>query len=478
MTSKLEAPVAITGRLGIRRRRDEMAHLLEAVGALARAALGQEDSLPAVALRDPSDLEDRLDLALGAEGCDLDEVLARLGEILTATPSSSSPRFVNQLFGGRVPAAVAAEMLVPVHNTSMYTLKAAGALVLVEREVLGRMLAAVGFENGEATMTPGGSLANLVAMVLARHRAAPEVRDAGMGQRRLALYTSQESHYSVRKAAGLLGIGRDSVRMVSTDEAGRMDVERLREQVRDDFGRGWTPFLVAATAGTTVRGAFDPIRDIAGVCRDHGLWLHVDGALGGSFALSPEHRHLLDGSDLADSFAWDAHKMLGVPLSASALLVADRGQLAACLDETADYLYQSDRDDLNPGHRSIQCGRRNDALKIWAAWRHLGDVGWARRLERQMDLARRAAELIRQDPDLTLLEPPPSVNVCFTVRGCPSDVVCDRLDRLGRLKIGHGMVRGVRAIRLVCVNPDLEEADLRRVLDEVKSVAAQPAADV
>jgi glutamate/tyrosine decarboxylase-like PLP-dependent enzyme len=176
----------------------------------------------------------------------------------------------------------------------------------------------------------------------------------------------------------------------------------------------------------------------------------------------------VDGSELADSFAWNPHKMMGIPLQASVILVARRGSLSASLDETADYLFQADVDEWNPGHRSVQCGRRNDAFKLWAAWYHLGDSGWDARIGRQMALARTAAAMIAVDPELELLEQPQSINVCFVVRGRSSEDVCDLLDHDGIIKIGHGQVRGRRGIRLVCVNPDLDKTTLKKILDEIK----------
>jgi glutamate/tyrosine decarboxylase-like PLP-dependent enzyme len=161
---------------------------------------------------------------------------------------------------------------------------------------------------------------------------------------------------------------------------------------------------------------------------------------------------------------------MGVPLQSSVLLVARRGTLARNLDETADYLFQADEEALNPGHRSIQCGRRNDAFKLWAAWKQLGDRGWDARIDRQMHLAAEAARLIDEDPELELLERPMSTNVCFQVLGRSSVEICNRLDREGRLKIGHGEVQGRRAIRLVCVNPDLDAAALGSILEEIKAM--------
>ncbi len=467
--------LALLPRSSRRRERAlELEQLLASTSKLARQLVADEDLPADPATRDPELLAQRLDLALGGDGQPADAVLARLQEVLLATTSSSSWRFVNQLFGGREPMATAAEMLAAVPNVSMYTFKAAGAQILVERELLRHMAAHAGFADAagsEGCFTPGGSIANLVALLLARNAAAPDSRDRGTGAAKLVVYTSAEGHYSISKNAGIVGIGRHSVRMVPTDVAGRMDVGALAKLLDEDRAQGLQPMLINATAGTTVRGAFDPIRAIATLARERGVWLHVDGALGGSLVLCPSRRDLVDGVELADSFSWNPHKMMGVPLQCSVLLVARRGALTGSLDETADYLFQLHDDDLNPGHRSIQCGRRNDALKLWAAWLRLGDRGWDERIRRQLDLARIAAAKIAADPAFELLEPPPSINVCFEARGHDSAAICDWLDRQGRLKIGYGTARGRKAFRLVCVNPDLDEGDLDAILEEIKAAA-------
>lgn len=446
--------------------------LLTATSALIEEFLAAEHDLPSPDLRHQDQLRQRLNLELGVSGLPTSQVLDRIHEVLRATPSTSSPRFLNQLFGGREALATVAEMLTAVANTSMYTFKAAGAQVLVENEVLRRMAAAAGFAHGEGTFTPGGSLANLVALVLARDHALPTARDQGLDGRKVAIYTSAEGHYSIPKNVGVLGFGRRQLRSIPVDHAGRMDPHALEQQLRRDRRDGALAIMVNATAGTTVRGAFDPIRPIVEVAHEYGAWVHVDGALGGSLLLSSRFRHLLDGMELADSLSWNPHKMMGVPLQASVLLTARRGALAGSLDESAEYLFQVDDRELNPGHRSLQCGRRNDALKLWAAWLHLGDAGWERRLERQMALAQHAARLIAADPELELIEEPPSINVNFEVRGISSEAICDLLDREGRLKIGFGRVGDRTTIRLVCVNPELGELDLDSILAEIKAAAA------
>lgn len=454
----------------LRKRTDEA---LRRVLELAIDQLDREERLPVDRHRSPAALRDELGLALGAEGRSLDEVVSKLRRILEATPSSASPRYLNQLFGGRDPVATLAEMLTPLTNTSLYTYKVAGPQVLIEREVIGRMTEKVGYTEGEGLLSAGGSVSNLLAMMIARNEALEGVREEGLRGQQVTVYTSAASHYSIRKSAGVLGLGRRNVRDVHTDRRGRMDVDALRETIRDDRARGFRPLLVNATAGTTVLGAFDPLREIAALAREEGLWMHVDGALGGSFLLCESARELLDGCELSDSFTWNAHKMLGVPLSCSAILFRRRGLMHKHLDETADYLFQADTDDLNPGTRSLQCGRRNDALKLWAAWQFHGDRGYDARLRRVVGLARHAAQRIQEDPELDLVAWPESINVCFDARETPSEAICDRLDLTGRLLIGHGRVDGRCAIRLVCVNPDLTEGDIDVALEEIKRATGE-----
>ncbi len=452
---------------------------LERAFELALAQVDAEGSLPRRGDRSPAQLGEELGIAIDPGGSAFDEVTARLGRILAETPSAASPRFFNQLFGGRDPIALVAEMLTPLTNTSMYTYKVAGPQVLVEREVLARMATKVGFAGGEGTISPGSSLANLTAMLIARNEAVAGAREHGLDGRldgrldggRLTVYTSAEGHYSIRKAAGILGLGRANVREIETDGRGRMRVGSLAAAVDRDLGHGHRPILINATAGTTVTGAFDPIAEIAEVAGARGIWLNVDGALGGSVVLSRRHRHLVAGAERADSYVWNAHKMMGVPLSCSALLLRRRGLLARHLDESANYLFQSEADELDPGHRSLQCGRRNDALKLWAAWQLHGDDGYERRIDRLFELAAYAAGRVAADPGLELVLPPESINVCFEVVGRSSAAICERLDEEGRLLVGHGEAGGRRAIRLVCVNPDLVESDIDTALAEIQRVA-------
>ena len=438
---------------------------------LATELVEFEEQAPLRQYRQPEELLSELDLALRPEGLAIEPLLASLRRLYRETPRIGSSRFFNQLFAGRDPVATLAEILAVVANNPMYTYKAGGAQVLVEREVLRHMAAKAGFGDGEGMFSPGGSLSNLAALVLARNEALEGARDAGLGNRRCHVYTSQEGHYSIRRAMGILGLGRRNLQQVATDRAGRMDARALRRTIRADLDAGARPLMINATAGTTSLGAFDPLFEIAEVASEHRIWMHVDGAYGGSALLSVRHRHLLDGCELADSMTWDAHKMLAVPLTCSILLVRHRGLLEKHFNEPADYLFQGDDDDYNPGTRSMQCGRRNDALKLWAAWRFHGDRGYARRIDRLFALAARAAQRIEADPELRLCRRPESLNVCFQVIGRSTAEICDRLEREGRLLVGYVRWQDQDWIRLVCVNPDLDEADLETFFHQVKAVA-------
>lgn len=445
--------------------------VLDLAADVARRLIARDDD--ARPLPEPQALEAELDLAPPAESRSLEEVAEQLGRLLEFTPSTSGKRFFNQLFAGRDDAALLGEIVAAVANNSPYTYKAAGAQVLAERAIIAHMGRKVGWQTCAGLFTPGGSLSNFAAMVVARNERLEGTRERGLDGRPIAFYTSAEAHYSIRKNAGMLGVGRDSVRAVDTDDQGRMSARALEAAIAKDLDAGVTPVMVIATSGTTVQGAFDPLDQIAAVTGPRNIWLHVDGAFGGTLLLSRRRRHLLRGSDLADSFTWDAHKMMGVPLTSSVALFRDPEMPRKHFDESASYLFQRDEADYNPGRSSLQCGRRNDALKLWTAWQRHGDLGYERRIERQFELAAHARAVIEAETGWTLVKEPQSINLCFTIDGVDAREVCDLLDREGLAKVSHGTVDGVPTVRLVTANPALSEEDLDAFFAEVRRAAAR-----
>ena len=448
---------------------------LERAFELLRQHLERERQQPVTPYATPGELRERIDLSLPASGREDGEIFTRLQDLLETTPRTTTRSFFNQLFSGRDDFGVIGELLAAFLNSSMYTFKAAGPHVIMEKVLIAHMAEKVGLGDGEGTFVPGGSAANLVSMLCARNAHQREGRNAGVQGRPLRAYASRLCHYSIPKNAGILGIGRENVRRIEVDARGRMRAEALAAAIAEDREAGLEPFLVVATAGTTVLGAFDPLEAIADLCAEHGLWLHVDAALGGSVSLSARHRHLLSGSGRADSLAWNAHKMLGVPLAASAVFTREKGVLRANLDEQASYLFQADEDEYDLGTMALQCGRRNDVLKIWTSWQAHGDAGFEQRVDRLFDLARYAADRVEREPKLRLCKRPESVTVCFEVEGRRSDDVCELLRREARAVVGYGVVEGRRVVRLAVVNGDLESADLDAFFDHILAVADRAA---
>jgi sulfinoalanine decarboxylase/sulfinoalanine decarboxylase/aspartate 1-decarboxylase len=449
-----------------------MESLLKDTFQLAEKLLKNEDDAHLMPRQPAGVLAKNLELHLPENGSEKSEVFKKMEAVLMATPQTSSPRFLNQLFGGRQNFAAAADMLTALMNVSMYTFKAAGAQVLIEQQLVQHMSKFAGFTAAEGIICPGGSMANFVGMMMARDYANPNFREKGSDGRLHAFYVSEECHYSVDKAAAMLGVGRANVRKIKCDSRGRMLVDDLEQVIDRDVANDVVPCAVIATCGTTVLGAFDPLKHIASVCRKHNIWLHADGAFGGPALLHKQQRALLDGIEYADSMTWDAHKVMGVPLTCSMLLCQHPGTLAKSVQQDAEYLFQVDEDEINPGMRSIQCGRRNDAFKLWSAWQALGDNGWHKRLEKQFALAKFAANYIEQSPNFELCQQPDYLTICFKVYGTDAATLCDHLHASGEAIIGHATVRGEQVMRLVVVNPDITAADLQRLFENIAAKQA------
>ncbi|MCB9907705.1 MAG: cysteine synthase [Planctomycetes bacterium] len=448
----------------------QLAQVMDLFTTLLDERRSQERLEPIAPAVPPEVLLDELSLELPVQGLSLDGVAARLRAVIEATPSTAPGRFYNQLFGGRETFAVLGDVLASALNNSMYTFKVAGPQVLLENELIERMGKLMGYQDHEGTFTPGGSLSNLCAMVVARDHAFPEFREQGMNGSKLRVYMSTHAHYSVPKAAAILGIGRANIVRIPVDKRGRMLAPALARAIDEDVEAGYLPLMVNATAGTTVLGAFDPIEQLADICESRNLWLHLDGAFGATLVFDERFQAEFAGSERVDSITWDAHKLMGVPLSCSVLLLRERGRLQASFDEVAGYLFQTEDDHWNPGTRSIQCGRRNDALKLWTNWLHHGTAGYRARTERMRDLALLAADCVREAPELTLVKEPESLTVCFTAEGAPAESLCEALQDAGLAMVGHATVEGESVVRLALVDPGTQKEQVRCFFEDVRDV--------
>lgn len=437
-----------------------MIKTLEIFQRITRELIEDEEKNPVAEHIPSSELYDRLDLSLKKDPLSQSELEQVVKELVFASPRTATNGFFNQLFGGRNGDAILGELLSVILNNSMYTYKAAGPQIGVEKTILRKVCTMIGWDDkADGTIAPGGSMTNFMSMLMARDTASPKTIRHGV-QQKMLVYTSEESHYSIPKNAAFAGIGRDNVRYVPTDSQGRMDVSQLDEMIEEDLGNGGKPVMVNLTAGTTVLGAFDSIPPVSEICKKHNIWLHVDGAYCGSVLFSKKYKHLIEGVELVDSFSFNAHKMLGTPLSCSLIVVKDKEHLYDSFSNDASYLYQTDHDEFNLGKTSLQCGRRNDALKFWTLWKSVGTTGLEKIVDHQFALADTAREYVRKNEDYVLYSFDESIAICFNYKGIPAREICTALYEHSKLLVGYGSFGKDEFIRLVTINAQNEHRDI------------------
>uniref|UniRef100_A0A4W6FU92 Glutamate decarboxylase 1 n=1 Tax=Lates calcarifer TaxID=8187 RepID=A0A4W6FU92_LATCA len=404
------------------------------------------------------------------------------------------PRFFNQLSTGLDIVGLAGEWLTSTANTNMFTYEIAPVFVLMEQLTLKKMREIIGWPDGEGDgiFSPGGAISNMYSVMIARYKFFPEVKTKGMAAApRLVLFTSEHSHYSIKKASAALGFGTENLILLNTDERGRVIPADLEAKVIEAKQKGYVPMFVNATAGTTVYGAFDPINEIADICEKYNIWLHVDGAWGGGLLMSRKHRHKLNGVERANSVTWNPHKMMGVPLQCSAILVRERGLLQGCNSMCAGYLFQPDKQydvTYDTGDKAIQCGRHVDIFKFWLMWKAKGTIGFEQHIDKCLDLSAYLYNKIknREGYEMVFNGEPQHTNVCFwyippSLRGLPdSEERWERLHKVApkikamMMESGTTMVgyqpQGdkVNFFRMVISNPAATRSDIDFLTEEIE----------
>ncbi len=419
----------------------------------------------------PDELRGLLQLdGSGGEG-DWERLFDWLEKYLRYALKTNHSSFVNRMWSGASLPAVVGEVVAAISNTSACTYESAPVSTLLEKYMLDQMLEIVGFEGGQGQMTTGSSNANMIAMMCARNLHDPAVKDVGLfGRRRLLAFVSVDAHYSMDRAANILGIGLEQLIKVPVNDRGQMDVTELAERLVDCCKSGSLPFFVAATAGTTVRGAFDPLEPLLALRAQYGFWLHVDGAWGGATVLSERLRpRFLQGLEKADSFTMDFHKMLGSTLTCNVLLLNKRSDALARTLSAGDgsYLFRETEDELlDFGPVSLQCGRRVDSLKWFLDWKFHGREGLAARVESFLELCRYAEDCVGRYAELEMVVPRASFNVCFRyVRDEASAndfnlALRTRLYQRGISMVGCGYLEGKLVLRLLITNVFIRREDI------------------
>src|SRR5438067_9252707 len=331
------------------------------------------------------------------------------------------------------------------------------------------------------------------ALAVAREEAAPSTRTLGLSARnlpRFRIYTSDQAHSSVEKAAIALGLGEENVQRVPSDAEFRMDVTAFRAMIERDLSAKFRPLATVATVGTTSTASVDPVPEIAKLCREHKMWLHIDAAYGGGFAILPEYKWITKGWSDADSIVINPHKTLFVPLDFSILYVRDLERLRRVFTLVPEYLrgdtIEAEKNYMDYG---IQLGRRFRALKAWVIWRSLGRVGMAYRLRDQLRLTNLLVDWIKADKRFELAAPVVMPVVCFRLVGGEDELVAstaspartdivnseivERINASGRAYLTQTKLRGRTVMRIGLGNVLTTEQHLRNVWELIQNTASE-----
>ncbi|MDR6558058.1 L-2,4-diaminobutyrate decarboxylase [Arthrobacter pascens] len=337
------------------------------------------------------------------------------------------PKYAAHLNCPVVIPALVGEAVLSAVNSSLDTWDQSAGGTMIERRLIEWTADRLHLgAAADGVFTSGGSQSNFQALLIARNHAVAALRQdpEAAGLRlpalldRLRIFTSEDSHFSIRKSASMLGLGYDAVVPVRCESDHRMDPAALAEALADAHDSGLVPMAVVATAGTTDFGAVDPLSETAALARAYGSWFHVDAAYGGGLMVSGRYRHLLTGIDLADSVTVDFHKTFFQPVSSSALVVRD-GAMLGHVTYYADYLNPEAAalaDIPNQVDKSIQTTRRFDALKLWLTLRIMGADAVGALFDEAIDLAKRVGAVLAADPDFELAAPPQLSTLVFRYR--------------------------------------------------------------
>ncbi|MCA9624451.1 MAG: aminotransferase class I/II-fold pyridoxal phosphate-dependent enzyme [Myxococcales bacterium] len=356
------------------------------------------------------------------------ERLLRLlfGRVLPASLNTASPGFLAYVPGGGLFHAAVADLIADATNRYIGVWQAAPALVQLETNVIAWFSSMIGHpEGGGGLLTTGGSMAVLIAIITARRERLPPDFLRGV------VYVSDEVHHSVTKAALLAGFWPERIRRIAVDERRRMDARALEDAISRDQREGLTPFFVVASGGTVNSGAVDDLHAIADVAARHALWLHVDAAYGGFFALTERGKAALTGIERADSVTLDPHKGLFLPYGTGCLLVRERAALQRAHATHAAYMppMQQDDDLLDFCDMGPELSRDVRGLRVWLPLKMHGAAAFRAALDEKLDLARDAASTLRAMPDLEVLEPELSL---FAWRWRPDGLTGEALDARNR----------------------------------------------
>jgi aromatic-L-amino-acid decarboxylase len=330
--------------------------------------------------------------------------------------------------------------------------------------------------TGGGVIQDSASSASLCALLAARERATGYASNEVGANGRLVAYASNQVHSSVEKAAMIAGIGRENLRLIDVDERFALRPDRLAQQIGEDRAAGLVPCFVCATVGTTSSNALDPVAEIGRICREEGLWLHVDGAMSGTAALCPEFRSLHGGLELADSYCFNPHKWMFTNFDCDCFYVADRAALIQTLSILPEYLRNVATESgavIDYRDWQVPLGRRFRALKLWFVIRHYGVEGLQFHVRRHVELAQAFARWVEAHPRFELAAPAPLNLVCFRHVGgeAINEALMERLNASGNLYLTHTRLNEELTLRLVVGQTHTEARHVEAAWAQIQAVA-------
>ncbi|MBS7702649.1 pyridoxal phosphate-dependent decarboxylase family protein [Chelatococcus asaccharovorans] len=378
-------------------------------------------------------------------------------------------RFFGYVAGSGEPVGAVGDFLASVLNQNSTSWRSAPAAVTIERAVVGWLADAIGCDGFAGQLCGGGSMANLMALAIARETLSPANED---GARPGVVYASEHVHMSVPKAVALLGLGRSNLRLVPADADFRLRIDALEAAIDSDRRLGKMPLAIVANGGTVATGAVDPLRELADIAAAEGLWLHVDGAFGVPAAMAVPEKFA--GLNRANSISLDAHKWLYQPIDCSCLLYRDRDAARKTFSHSGDYVRIFNEDPSETFaffEESIELTRRFRALKLWMSLQYHGRNAYREAISRDLQHAQRLADAIQALPDLELLAPVPLSAVCFRHRTGNNEAILQRVVARGRVYLSNATIKGDFALRACFVNHRTRPEDVDEIVSEVMAAA-------
>jgi glutamate/tyrosine decarboxylase-like PLP-dependent enzyme len=427
----------------------------------------------------PQDLINEIDFSINKEGESQEEITLLIDQIVSSSVNTDHPFFMNQMYGKQNPVSVYGDILTTILNTSMYTYEVAPVMTLIEKECIAKLCTSVwNNRNGDGIFTPGGSISNMMAIMLARNSKLKTSKKEGLYDApKFSIFTSDQAHYSFLKGAVFMGFGKDSIVKIDTNEKGEIIIDSLLAAIEKEKQNARVPLMLVGVAGTTFSGVYDDLETLADIAEKNNMWYHVDAVYGGSLLFSEKEQNKFTGIKKADSVSWNLHKMMGVPLICSTFLTKQQGLLNDAFAVDADYLFHKDEEDYDLGQKSLQCGRRVDALKLWLAWKHDGEKGFENRIERLMKISSIFADKINSKNNFELLCQPQSPVVIFRILDFELEkteinmlnkIVRDKIFKDGEILFNYSEYKNEIYMRCVISDPELKEEDIDKIISKIQ----------